>query len=378
MRVAYICADPGIPVLGTKGASIHVQQIVAAFRRRGDDVTVYCTRVGDAAPTALGDAPIVSLPVARGEARRREEAVRAAAAGLAARASDDGCDLVYERYSLFSEAAVSADAPSVVEVNAPLIDEQRTYRTLVDDRAATAATRCLLTGADVVACVSEPVAAWARGHGAGVSSRVVVAPNGVNTRSFSPARIADGPLRAVFVGSLKPWHGVDAAIDAVAGLDGVELAVVGDGPERDALEQRARRQGVRVRWHGAVPHDDIPRILRRMHVGLAPYPAEAGDYFSPLKAYEYLAAGLPVVGSATGQLPSVVGHGRTGLLVPPGDITALVRALVELRDDRELARTLGAAAREQAVARHDWDGTLDAILSAVPDRVRAERAEARA
>ena len=378
MRVAYICADPGIPVLGTKGASIHVQQIVSAFRRRGDDVTVYCTRVGDEQPDALDGARVVSLPVARGDARRREDAVRSAAEALASRAADDGCDLVYERYSLFSEAAVSVGVPCVVEVNAPLIDEQRTYRTLVDDHAATVMTRRLLAGADVVACVSEPVAGWARAHGADEASRVVVAPNGVDTRSFSPARIGDGPLQAVFVGSLKPWPGVDAAIDALAGLRGVELSVVGDGPEREALEERARLRGVAVRWHGAVPHRDVPGVLAGMHVGLAPYPADAGDYFSPLKAYEYLAAGLPVVASATGQLPAIVEDGGTGVLVPPGDVGALTRALVRLRDDRALARALGTAARAQAVERHDWDRTLDAILSALPQGARADRAEVRA
>lgn len=371
MHVGYLCLDPGIPVLGTKGASIHVQQIVRAFRRRGDTVTVYCTRTGDDAPDALGDVRVVARPIGQGDPARREREVAVAAAELAARAGDDGCDLVYERYSLFSDAAARTGAPSVVEVNAPLIQEQRTHRRLVDAAGADAATRRLFAAASVVAAVSEPVAAWARAHGA---SRPVLAPNGVDTRSFTAATIGDGPLRAVFLGSLKPWHGVEVAIDALEGVAGVELTVLGDGPERDALRRRALDRGVPVRWLGAVPHAQVPAVLSRMHVGLAPYPAGAGDYFSPLKAYEYLAAGLAVVGSDIGQLPAVIADGRTGMLVPPGDPVALRDAVIRLRDDRRLVRALGASARAQALARHDWDRTLDGILASVPAQAAMSRA----
>ncbi len=361
MRVAYLCADPGIPVLGSKGASVHVQQIVRAFQRRGDTVTVYCTRRGDADPAVLGDARIVEHRVARGDVGARERAVARASERLAELARRDDCDLVYERYSLFSAAATRVGVPSVVEVNAPLVDEQRRYRGLVDARGATAVTRALLSRASAVACVSRAVADWAGAHGA---EHPVVAPNGVDTRSFTPARIDDGVLRTVFVGSLKPWHGVDAAIDALAGLDGVTLTVVGDGPERGALERRAAEKDVALRWLGAVPHADVPGVLSEMHVGLAPYPPDTGDYFSPLKAYEYLAAGLAVIGSDCGQLTTLLR--ATGVLVPPGDATALRDALCALRDHRERARELGGAARAQAVARHDWDRTLETILAALP------------
>jgi len=360
MRVAYLCADPGIPVLGSKGASIHVQQIVRAFRRRGDEVTVYCTRAGSGSAEVLDGARVVSRAVGRGEAAERERSVARAAGELAGLAALDGCDLVYERYSLFSDAAIRVGVPSIVEVNAPLIEEQRDYRTLSDEAGAAVTTRRLFSGASVVACVSDPVAGWARTHGA---ARPVVAPNGVDTRSFRPALIDDGPLRLVFVGSVKPWHGVDVALDAIAGIEGVELTVLGDGPERGSLEQRARECGAPVRFLGALSHADVPAVLTGMHVGLAPYPADAGDYFSPLKAYEYLAAGLAVVASAVGQLPDLLHGGKSGILVPPSDSAALRRAIIDLRDDRAQARRLGREARRQAVRSHDWDRTLDGILS---------------
>ncbi|GGH37297.1 glycosyltransferase family 4 protein [Microbacterium album] len=370
MRVAYVCADPGIPVLGDKGASVHVRQIVREFRRRGDEVTVYCTRRGGG--SSLDDVRIVEVAVPKGEPAQRERHVARAAAELAARARADGCDLVYERYSLFSDAATRIDAPSIVEVNAPLIDEQRAFRTLVDAAGARATTARLFAHAAVVAAVSPPVAAWAAGLGA---ARPIVAANGVDTSRFGAARSSGsrepGPLRVCFVGSLKPWHGVETAIDAVAGLADAELVVIGDGPERSRLEERARRVAARVRFHGAVANDRIPALLARMDVGVAPYPASADDYFSPLKVYEYLASGLPVVASRTGQLPAIIEHGATGLLVAPGDAAAIRRALARLRDERGLAERLGAAARRTARDRHDWRTVLEGILAHLPERTAA-------
>ncbi|MGO1267587.1 MAG: glycosyltransferase family 4 protein [Microbacterium gubbeenense] len=358
MRVAYVCTDPGIPVDGSKGASVHVQQIVRAFQRRGDDVTVYATRSGSA---EMGGAPIVTVPVGRGDAADRERAVARAAVQIAERIADDGCDLVYERLSLFSDVSARVAAPAVVEVNAPLIEEQRTHRTLVDETGATAAVRRVLSRAATVACVSEPVAEWALAHGSADAS-TIVAPNGVDTRAFAPAELRDGILEVVFIGSLKSWHGVDIAIAAIADLEGVRLTIIGDGPERERLEGVADAIGADVRWLGAIPHEAVPAELNAMHVGVAPYPATADAYFSPLKAFEYLAAGLAVVASETGQIPSLIAHDDTGILVPAGGVDALRGALTTLRDDRGLARRLGSAGRARAVSQHDWDRTLDRIL----------------
>lgn len=370
MRVAYVCADPGIPVLGDKGASIHVRQIARAFARRGDLVTIYASRRGDG--PAVPGIDVVEVPVPRLPVAEREQAIASTAAAIAERVRADGCDLVYERYALFSDASARLDVPAVVEVNAPLIEEQRTYRSLVDERSAATLTRRVLSSAAVVAAVSPPVAAWAARHGA---AQPVVAPNGVDTSAFTSGALAAGasgppaaagPLRVCFVGSLKPWHGVDIAIDAVAPLKGVELVVIGDGPEREALQARARRSGAPVVFTGAVPSARVARLLSDMHVGLAPYPADAGDYFSPLKVFEYLAAGLAIVASRTGQVPAIVEHGRTGLLTHPGDVGELRRQLAALRDDRVRAADLGRAARAEALAHHDWGVVLERILAHLP------------
>ncbi|MFJ4036765.1 glycosyltransferase family 4 protein [Microbacterium sp. NPDC090007] len=378
MRVAYLVADPGIPVFGTKGASVHVQEIVRALRARGDDVTVYATRRGDAVPDDLADVRIVEERVRGTGAQQREHGIRRAVDALVDAIAREGCDLVYERFSLFSaggaDVAERLGVPVVLEVNAPLVDEQRLHRDLVDEEGAVALAGRALRSADVVACVSAPVAEWARANGA---TNPLVVPNGVNTDRVRPplVRRADDTTPTVgFVGTLKPWHGVDVLVEAMAdirrrGLH-ARLLIVGDGPQREELERHARRRGVDAAFTGAVAPQDIPEVLMRLDVGAAPYRA-ADDYFSPLKAYEYLAAGLPVVGSRVGQLADIVRHGRTGLLVTPGDARALADALQLLLDDPVLCRRMADEARRQAVAAHGWGGVLSRILDAVHPAVTA-------
>ena len=72
MRVSYVCIDPGVPVFGAKGASVHVQEVVRALRRAGHEVVVYTTRRGDLVPADLADLEVVEAPVRATDPARRE------------------------------------------------------------------------------------------------------------------------------------------------------------------------------------------------------------------------------------------------------------------------------------------------------------------
>jgi len=387
MKIAYICADPGIPVFGTKGASVHIQEIVRAFRRRGDDVTIYCSRRGNVVPADLATVEVVEIAVRAPDAASREIAIAATARLLAAATIADRCDLLYERYSLFSTATAEVKkaigVPCILEVNAPLIQEQQHHRVLADEDGAIAATRSCVAAADVVACVSESVADWiAELSGGHAAERTLVSPNGVNTTRITPARSSDtGPASAAFtigfVGTLKPWHGVDvllrAATLAAARYRGAQrwrLVIAGSGPQEEALRHQARELfstegGLTVEFTGAVAPEEIPQLLRTFDVAVAPYPqaAAADQYFSPLKVYEYLAAGIPVIASAIGQIPSIISHTETGLLVRPGSDEDLAAVLLALQADPGLRSRLGTAARTAAVDRHDWGTVLARVLA---------------
>jgi glycosyltransferase involved in cell wall biosynthesis len=150
---------------------------------------------------------------------------------------------------------------------------------------------------------------------------------------------------------------VETAIAALTGVRGAVLAVAGEGPQRQALERVAAKLGMkeRVRWLGPLPHIDIPALLVAFDVAVLPYPALSDFAFSPLKLYEYLAAGVPVVASDIGQVREVLEDGRWGSLVPPGDEQALAATLRSLLAAPEPARARAAEARRRTLRLHSWD-----------------------
>ncbi len=366
MRIAYVTVDPGIPVFGTKGASVHVQEVVRELLARGHEVRVYTTRRGHEVPDDLAGLPVTELPVAAQDPAGRERAQQEAAAEITRRLLSEGADMVYERYSLFSTVLAglheSAGVPGVLEVNAPLIDEQRTYRGLVDEAGALAALRAQVEAAAATICVSDPVRRWVVERTG--ATRAATVPNGVSVRRIVPRPPSPGVPVVAFVGTLKPWHGVEDLLKA-ASLAGEpwRLRIIGDGPRRAELERLAARLGLRADFRGAVAPQDMPSHLAGAAIGAAPYPktgAEDDQYFSPLKVYEYLAAGLPVVASRVGQLPEILDG--LGVLVPPSDPAALARAIDALAADPDRRDELGRAGRRRAEERHSWAGVVDRIM----------------
>jgi glycosyltransferase involved in cell wall biosynthesis len=375
MRVAQVCADPGVPVFGTKGASVHVQAVAAALARAGARVDLLATRVGGNPPAALADVGLHQLPAApKGDAAEREEQALANNAALTAALDRLGAvDLVYERYSLWSHAGMEfaqhAGVPGVLEVNAPLIEEQIRHRSLVNRLAAEAvAARCFAAATAIVAVsegVRDALEQWPEALG-----KVHVIPNGVDPERFPATTRHDGPFTVGFLGTLKPWHGLETLVSAFARLHarrpGCRLVVVGDGPEAAWLEEAVALRGLgdAVLRTGAVQPDEVPWHLSAMDVAVAPYPDLRPFYFSPLKVVEYQAAGLPVVCSDVGGLDQLVEDGVTGVLCPPDDPAALALALEALADDRPLRVRMGRAARERVLARHTWDAVVARALAA--------------
>jgi glycosyltransferase involved in cell wall biosynthesis len=121
---------------------------------------------------------------------------------------------------------------------------------------------------------------------------------------------------------------------------------------------------------GAVPHADMPACLAAADIGVAPFeigahrPLSLGFYWSPLKIFEYMAVGLPVVAPAVDRIPSIVADGREGLLYDPANPGALAKAL-ETLSDPTLRRPLGRAARERAVREYSWKAHCVALDNAI-------------
>jgi glycosyltransferase involved in cell wall biosynthesis len=150
-----------------------------------------------------------------------------------------------------------------------------------------------------------------------------------------------GPALA-FAGRLTAAKALDVGLDAVASVGEVTLTVVGDGPDREALERLATERGLdgRVHFLGARPRGDVLRLFRAADAVLL---SSAWENF-PHAVVEALAVGTPVIATAVGGVPEAVHDGENGLLVPPGDAGALARAIRCVVDDESLRARLTAAA----------------------------------
>lgn len=407
-HIAYVCADAGIPVFGTKGASIHVQSVIRALIRQGHRVTLLATRFDGPVPPGLEAVQCVQLPaIPRGEPEMRARA--------SLQANDATCrlldkhapfDLVYERYSLWSDAGMrwarAQDTPGLLEVNAPLIVEQRTHRTLVLADEAEAIARSTFGSASALLAVSPGVADYLASW-SGTRGRVHVIANGVDPARFAdaarlraerqalPARASQPDAAATtegaadssdassarpcvigFLGTLKPWHGLPLLVEAFERLHPLRphtrLLVVGDGPCREETEAALQAKGLlaHCEFTGAVQAEEVPALLARMDIATAPYPAQQDFYFSPLKIYEYLAAELPVVTTRVGHLDEVVREGEDGLLVAP-EPQPLAEALLQLVDDPARRQVMGHAGRTRIIAHHSWDAVVTRFLQIAND-----------
>ncbi|MEZ5659920.1 MAG: glycosyltransferase [Burkholderiaceae bacterium] len=386
MRIAYVNCDHGIALGAAKGATTHIVEMVRALSDEGARLRLLCARV-EATPDALRDVPVLALSPAQAlaadkEQIRREQALRMVDQ-LVAMHQHWPFDAIYERYSLWSDAGVQAGralgVPVMVEVNAPLVREQLAYRRLNDPALARSIEQSVFHGADHLFAVSSGLRDWMIAEGVD-GGRVSVLGNGVDGAMFQ----AGEPLRATattigFTGSLKQWHGIRELLQAFALVRqqraDAHLLIVGDGPMRPWLEGFIEGAGLdpSVTISGWIDHRELPTWIERMDIATAPYPPSQDFYFSPLKLFEYMAMGRPIVASAIGQVAEVLADELDALLIRPGDPQALAGALLRLLDDHALRLRLGAAARQRS-AEHSWQRNAQRVLAKA--RELGQRAEA--
>jgi len=414
MRLLYICSDYGIPFDGTKGASIHVRAITNALCARGHDVSVLSPRCAPyknhpARLIATADLRPVTRPVRKikhwvdshglniNDVGRELRAISYNAllpAEVGRYLPDDPPCAVMERLSLFGTAGLDLakrfGVPFIVEMNAPLVDEAKRYRSLNLQSLAERVEDSVLSRADAVITVSEQMANRIidRGVSAG---RVHVAPNGVEASLFEGLSSKQACREAIvihddqalvigFSGSLKAWHGIDVLLDAFARVarrhSSARLLIVGAGPEEEALRHRVSVSAFAdaVTFTGAIPHEQVPGYLRAMDVAVAPFRNVPDFYFSPIKLFEYMAAETCVVASRLGQIEEIIEDGRNGRLCEAEDSDALARCLLDALASPDDRKQMADRARKTALRRHTWghvaQTTEQAIFSAADQRPR--------
>ena len=368
IRLGYLCADPGIPPDGTKGASVHFREMGRALSRNGFDLA----GVSQRAPSpGWNEFPLWSPNSQR--ARPSNPLVRELEELTHQTPLLDGLESygplhgIYERYSLFGLAglryASATDVPFFLEVNAPLWEEARNFRSLSMQALALSVAQELFCRASHVLVVSEGLRERVVREGAD-PDRVVVFPNGV-----APFFLGEGPpaIRPecfgdrrilTFVGSLKPWHGIDMLLEAVMGLPAefpLSLWVVGDGPEAHRVDTLAASFPHRIHRTPAVVHDEVPAILRASDMTVAPYTPASPTYFCPLKVIEAFAVGVPLLASDVSAVRHLDLRGLEYTGFRAGSVQDFQDVLRRTLADLPAATAKGRLNREVARRRFTWD-----------------------
>lgn len=357
-KIAYLCLQA---TTEGQASHAHVHEIISGLRDLGHTVTLFePAYAAGAAPGALG--------------RIRE--FKRIQRELARTIRD--YDVVYVRAHPLaidtSRAARRAGVPTVVECNGPIEDvftawpAVRPARRLIEHWQL---SQYRLAAALIA--VTPELATWLEGS---VPTPVSVVANGANTDLFTPdaPRLPELPERyAVFFGALAAWQGVPTLIDAVSKPqwpEGISLVIAGDGALRPEVESAAAADP-RIVYVGRIPYADIPRVIAHATASLSVQgmSQRSRTGLSPLKLYESMAAGVPVIVSDFPGLADTVRESACGEVVTAGDAEAVASAVARIASDPAAATQMGARGRAAAVEQHSWRArarlTADVIESAV-------------
>ena len=374
MKILYAAVDTPIP--GTDGGSVHTQELCLALSRRGHDVHLVAplgASRGAASTPGMSDDDRVQLHQLQRPPRFLEWTAVSQIRRLAASLRPD---VVVERFYTFGGAAIwaahSMNIPAVLEVNSPARPFPGSWRDRLDRltlvRPIDSWRRRLLEWSDAVYATSRHLVPPE------LQASVTVVTNGVNTERFrpGPARDADGPLRCVYASSFRAWHGAEDLVQAVAmcvarGVD-LQVTCVGHGPRWEGAHSAAQRAGLdsTIRFVGEVPFDEMPRYLATADVGLAPFSPAAfsaltlGWFWSPIKIFEYLAAGLAVVTIDIEELRELLPD-TVVRFYTPGVPAELADRLEQLASDRALMLHVRKTARSLVESRYTWGHQAAAV-----------------
>jgi len=202
------------------------------------------------------------------------------------------------------------------------------------------------------------------------------APERVAVRADAIRREAGGQPLVLFVGRLVKYKGVDVLLAAMRGV-AARMVLVGDGPEKAALQRVAERAGVadRVKFLGEVAPDELAALYRACDLFVLPSVTRQEAFGVVL--IEAMACGKPVISTDLGTGSGWVNQdGETGLVVPPRDVPALHNAIVRLLGDAELRQAMGAAARHRARVVFGADRMVASVLGLFREVVGNSRAAA--
>jgi len=294
-------------------------------------------------------------------------------------------DLIYQRYARFSWAGVAASLeskrPLFLEYNGSEVWVGRHWDRVGKLELLERYERLNLQTASRIFVVSDVERRNLEKRGVD-PNKIVINPNGVDVKLFYPGAGGNETRRALgfsdadvvvgFIGTFGPWHGVLVLAEAIKTLLNevpVRFLLVGSGSMQAQVQQllQSETERRRVIFTGAVAHEAVPALLDACDILASPHvPLTDGSEFfgSPTKLFEYMAMGKAIVASRLGQIGEVLCDEETALLVEPGDVSAVAKAIQRLVDSKESRTRLGSNAREVAVQKHTWLHNAQRVLDA--------------
>ncbi|MCB8927430.1 MAG: glycosyltransferase family 4 protein [Ardenticatenaceae bacterium] len=404
LRVAYVMQNVGVDLAAEVGQMMLIRQTIQGLEARGHtvdllnlqgrDVIAYpnLADLSQQRRVELGWSGRRPYQLAEGGLRRAHGLLRLPyLAGFDSRRFYEACvsalphyQICHEYAGLLSVGAAYASqktrTPLVLTVDADLLLEADVMGNPITGLRRKAAQWAAKKSYDLAAqiiTVSAPtkenlVENW------GVSAeKISIIPNGVNVAHFQQPvdtaqvraefGLGDAPI-IMFVGGFQMWHGLDKLLEALSLIVKIvpeaRLLLVGDGPARSFVEDNIYRLNLEkyVTITGFLPHARIPQLLAVADVVTVPYPKLPQEmWFSPLKLYEYMAAGKAIVASSAGQIKHVIRHNENGLLVTPGDVADLAEACLHLLQNDADRTRLGQNAQREAETEHAWSRQIERL-----------------
>ncbi|MDG6902229.1 MAG: glycosyltransferase family 4 protein [Nitrososphaerota archaeon] len=403
MRICYVAADVAVPHY--RGSSTHVFELARNLAKRGHEVHVVARRVFSSQPK---EEVLDGFHIHRFQRGILFSSSKSSFAKTESKGSYRGSTplLIWKSYEAYLmtifPAYIGAQIARLVKENSIDIIFER------ESSFGGGAVASMLTGRPLVLEVignrvtglqmrqTKRIIAYTRGlfDGRVEPSKVELVTGAVDVDVFKPDLASRESVRKEYglvgcpvigyAGTFQEWHGLDELIQASRGLiqsvPNVKFLMV--GPYYKDTEAEVIKEGERGSFifTGPVPYEAVPSFLNASDVLVAPYnpskimaseQARKHGLGSPLKVFEYMATGKPVVTTDVKPISDPIQDGVTGVLVPVGDSKALEEAILMLLSEKEKAGAMGAAARRSVALEYSWErvarkleGVFESVLTA--------------
>lgn len=374
LKIAYLASSP---ISSTAANSVHVMHMCSALSRAGHIVTllVPCYRVGvrtfqrDMFESYGIQEQFSIFPLWNPRIRSGGFIYRLLLRWNLWRLSPE---LVYGRNLDGCTAAASAGWPTVYEAHKPVWHQSKQAEKRFSNLVASTATRRLVV-------ISQALREELARTYPEVAARAIVAPDAAPDwacpEQSGKAAFGDS-LRAVYAGGLYEGKGIELILDLAPRCPAVTFYIVG-GTESEIVQWKHTAKGQdlsNIVWVGRKQHREVLEYLCFAHVLLAPYQnvvrvhgggGDVARWMSPLKIFEYMAAGRPIIASDLPVLREVLRHNDNAVLVPPDSPEYWREALQRLQDDRQWASLLARSARQDFLRYYTWDSRAETLLSTI-------------